>query len=188
MLTLFLKLPREAENPRKYLTCGDCNGQGGIRTLGTLLTYTRFPIVLFRPLRHLPLHRWQRPEERAEHSVAAAPAKDKPFFENCCVPHTCAKRPPLPERRGRGSKRAPQDTQIIKPLWLKSDQPCGKRLHALLPIGLQSLSKRHEREESSIPRIPDASPARPDRALWLFPNVFALPRRLFALAARVFLR
>ncbi len=30
-------------------------GQGGIRTLGTLLTYTRFPIVLFRPLRHLPL-------------------------------------------------------------------------------------------------------------------------------------
>ena len=31
------------------------NGQGGIRTLGTLLTYTRFPIVLFRPLRHLPM-------------------------------------------------------------------------------------------------------------------------------------
>ena len=31
------------------------SGQGGIRTLGTLLTYTRFPIVLFRPLRHLPI-------------------------------------------------------------------------------------------------------------------------------------
>ena len=28
-------------------------GERGIRTLGTLLTYTRFPIVLFRPLRHL---------------------------------------------------------------------------------------------------------------------------------------
>ena len=26
------------------------SGQGGIRTLGTLLTYTRFPIVLIRPL------------------------------------------------------------------------------------------------------------------------------------------
>ena len=33
---------------------GFFSGQGGIRTLGTVLTYTRFPIVLFRPLRHLP--------------------------------------------------------------------------------------------------------------------------------------
>ncbi len=32
---------------------GACGGERGIRTLGTLLAYTRFPIVLFRPLRHL---------------------------------------------------------------------------------------------------------------------------------------
>lgn len=28
-----------------------CGGEGEIRTLGTLLTYTRFPIVLLRPAR-----------------------------------------------------------------------------------------------------------------------------------------
>ena len=28
-------------------------GEGGIRTLDTLLAYTHFPGVLFRPLRHL---------------------------------------------------------------------------------------------------------------------------------------
>jgi hypothetical protein len=29
------------------------SGEGGIRTLDTLLAYTHFPGVLFRPLRHL---------------------------------------------------------------------------------------------------------------------------------------
>ena len=78
------------------------------------------------------------------------------------------KRPPLPERRGRRAKLASQDIPIIKQLWLKSDQPCGKRLHAMLPIWLQSLSKRHEMEESSVRRILDVSPATLDRALRCF--------------------
>lgn len=32
---------------------GSFGGEGGIRTLDTLLEYTHFPGVLFRPLRHL---------------------------------------------------------------------------------------------------------------------------------------
>ena len=82
--------------------------------------------------------------------------------------YTKKKRPPLPERRGRRSKLTSQDIQVIKQLWLKSDQPCGKRLHAMLPIWLQSLSKRHEIEESSLRRILDVSPATLDRALRCF--------------------
>lgn len=38
-------LKKGKEKSRKCLTCGIFNGQGGIRTLGTLLTYTRFPMV-----------------------------------------------------------------------------------------------------------------------------------------------
>ena len=34
-----------------------CGGERGIRTLDTLLTYTRFPGVLFQPLRHLSVMR-----------------------------------------------------------------------------------------------------------------------------------
>ncbi len=34
---------------------GGIGGEGGIRTLGTLLTYTHFPGVLLRPLGHLSL-------------------------------------------------------------------------------------------------------------------------------------
>jgi hypothetical protein len=32
--------------------CEEAGGEGGIRTLDTLLAYTHFPGVLFRPLRH----------------------------------------------------------------------------------------------------------------------------------------
>ena len=68
--------------------------------------------------------------------------------ENIIRYYTKKKRPTLLERRGRRSKRAPQDIPIIKQLWLKSGQPCGKRLHAMLPIGLHSLSKRHDTGEN----------------------------------------
>ena len=39
----------------RLLSCFDIEsgGEGGIRTLDTLLKYTHFPGVLFRPLRHL---------------------------------------------------------------------------------------------------------------------------------------
>lgn len=78
------------------------------------------------------------------------------------------KRPPLPEKRGRMAKLHPQDIQIIKLLWLKSNQPCGKRLHAMLPTWLHSLSKRHKIDELSMGRILDVSPATLDRALSRF--------------------
>jgi hypothetical protein len=45
----------EQENPVNagfFLVCGE----GGIRTLDTLLKYTHFPGVLFRPLRHLSVN------------------------------------------------------------------------------------------------------------------------------------
>lgn len=82
----------------------------------------------------------------------------------------CAKKrkPPLPEKRGRMAKLHAQDIQILKLLWLKSNQPCGKRLHSMLPTWLHSLSKRHKIDESSKERIPDVSPATPDRALSRF--------------------
>ena len=38
-------------------------GERGIRTLDTLLTYTRFPGVLFQPLRHLSVLRATQFEE-----------------------------------------------------------------------------------------------------------------------------
>ena len=40
-----------------------CGGERGIRTLDTLLTYTRFPGVLFQPLRHLSVLRATQFEE-----------------------------------------------------------------------------------------------------------------------------
>ena len=78
------------------------------------------------------------------------------------------KEPPRPERRGRMQKLYPQDIQTIKQLWLKSNQPCGKRLHAMLPTWLQALSKRHEIPAASASRILGVSPATLDRALSRF--------------------
>lgn len=42
-----------------YMTIfrGDAGGERGIRTLGTLLTYTRFPSVRLKPLGHLSCER-----------------------------------------------------------------------------------------------------------------------------------
>lgn len=37
------------------------------------------------------------------------------------------RKPPLPEKRGRMAKLHPQDIQILKLLWLKSNQPCGAK-------------------------------------------------------------
>ena len=34
----------------------NCSGEGGIRTRGKLLTYTRFPSVLLKPLGHLSIN------------------------------------------------------------------------------------------------------------------------------------
>ncbi|MBR2126316.1 MAG: hypothetical protein IJ943_06245, partial [Akkermansia sp.] len=51
------------------------------------------------------------------------------------------------EKRGRLPKLQPCDIELIKTIWLKSDQPCGKRLHPMLPTWLKAYSKRHEIDE-----------------------------------------
>lgn len=47
----------------------------------------------------------------------------------------------LPKKRGRMAKLHSRDIRILKLLWLKSNQPCGKRLPSMLPTRLHSLSK-----------------------------------------------
>ena len=51
------------------------------------------------------------------------------------------------EKRGRHPKLHANDIELIKTIWLKSDQPCGKRLHPMLPTWLKAYSKRHEIDE-----------------------------------------
>lgn len=74
----------------------------------------------------------------------------------------------LPKKRRRMAKLHSRDIRILKLLWLKSNQPCGKRLPSMLPTRLHSLSKRHKIAESSIGRILDVSPATPVMALIRF--------------------
>jgi len=69
------------------------------------------------------------------------------------------------EKRGRLPKLQPCDIALIKSIWLKSDQPCGKRLHSMLPTWLQAYSKRQEIDEASKRRILSVSPATLDRVL-----------------------
>ena len=69
------------------------------------------------------------------------------------------------EKRGRLPKLQPCDIELIKSIWLKSDQPCGKRLHPMLPTWLQAYSKRYEIDEESQERILSVSPATLDRVL-----------------------
>lgn len=69
------------------------------------------------------------------------------------------------EKRGRLPKLPPCDIALIKSIWLKYDQPCGKRLHPMLPTWLQAYSKRQEIDEASKRRILSVSPATLDRVL-----------------------
>lgn len=72
------------------------------------------------------------------------------------------------EKRGRLPKLAPKDIDLIKQIWLKSDQPCGKRLHPMLETWMKSWSKRHKIDEEMSRRILSVSPATLDRALSKF--------------------
>lgn len=56
------------------------------------------------------------------------------------------------EKRGRRSKLHPEDIEIIKEIWLQSDQPCGKRLYSMLSTWMESLSKRHKIAQESYRR------------------------------------
>lgn len=69
------------------------------------------------------------------------------------------------EKRGRLPKLTHNDIEVIKTIWLKSDQPCGKRLHPMLPTWLKAYSKRHEIDEATQRRILSVSPATLDRVL-----------------------
>ena len=69
------------------------------------------------------------------------------------------------EKRGRLPKLQPCDIELLKSIWLKSDQPCGKRLHPMLPTWLNAYSKRQEIDEESQRRILSVSPATLDRVL-----------------------
>ena len=69
------------------------------------------------------------------------------------------------EKIGRLPKLQPCDIALIKSIWLKSDQPCGKRLHPMLPTWLHAYSKRQEIDEASKRRILSVSPATLDRVL-----------------------
>lgn len=69
------------------------------------------------------------------------------------------------KKRGRLPKLQPCDIELIKSIWLNSDQPCGKRLHPMLPTWLQAYSKRQEIDEASQRRILSVSPATLDRVL-----------------------
>ena len=69
------------------------------------------------------------------------------------------------EKRGRLPKLQLNDIELIKTIWLKSDQPCGKRLHPMLPTWLKAFSKRQEIDEESQRRVLSVSPATLDRVL-----------------------
>lgn len=53
------------------------------------------------------------------------------------------------EKRGRLPKLHPNDIELIKSIWLKTDQPCGKRLQPMLPTWQKAHSERYEIEEDS---------------------------------------
>ena len=63
------------------------------------------------------------------------------------------------EKRGRLPKLHANDIELIKTIWLKSDQPCGKRLQPMLPTWLKAYSKRHEIDEEVQRLILSVSPA-----------------------------
>ena len=72
------------------------------------------------------------------------------------------------EKRGRRSKLHPEDIEIIKEIWLQSDQPCGKRLYSMLSTWMESLSKRHKIAKESKRRVQSVSAATLDRVLRQF--------------------
>ena len=78
---------------------------------------------------------------------------------------SCTRRRKRVEKRGRLPKLQPCDIALIKSIWLKSDQPCGKRLHPMLLTWLHAYSKRHKIDEESQRRILSVSPATLDRVL-----------------------
>lgn len=73
------------------------------------------------------------------------------------------------KKRGRKYSLRPGDFSLLKELWLLMDQPCGKRLAAMLPEWInQGESQRWEGSSKKLSRILSVSSATLDRALSSF--------------------
>ena len=72
-------------------------------------------------------------------------------------------------RGGSAKKYLAKDIGIIKALWLLAEQPCGKRLHAVLPLWLPAWEREHGALEADVQqRLVSISPAQLDRVLAAF--------------------
>lgn len=72
------------------------------------------------------------------------------------------------EKRGRIPKLKAEDITIIKEIWLQSNQPCGKRLHPMLPTWINAMLKRRKIDSESVRRVLNVSSATLDRVLRVF--------------------
>lgn len=90
--------------------------------------------------------------------------------------------PPDLSARGRGGsarKYQAVDIGIIKAIWLLAEQPCGKRLHAVLPVWLPAWEQHHGALEDAVrERLGAISPAQLDRVLRPFKVGAGRPPRL----------
>ncbi len=76
------------------------------------------------------------------------------------------KQAPVPRKAGRRAVYSKEVTAVVKPIWLSSEQPCGKRLKELLPLWLPHYEKRHGALGKELrARVLAASPATLDRML-----------------------
>lgn len=69
------------------------------------------------------------------------------------------------ERRGRKRKLSRKDVELLKELWFIMDQPCSKRMQAMLPEWINSYRKSKEIKEERARRLLSVSAATLDRVL-----------------------
>lgn len=80
-------------------------------------------------------------------------------------------------RGGSRARYGPVEVAVLKALWLLAEQPCGKRLKAVVGLWLPSWERRHgELEEDTRQRLLDMSAAQMDRLLGPF-RVRGSPKR-----------
>lgn len=80
-------------------------------------------------------------------------------------------------RGGSAPRYGPTEIAVLKALWMQSEQPCGKRLKALLPLWVPSWERHHGLlEAASRQRLLSISAAQIDRVLRRY-KVTGRPRR-----------
>lgn len=72
------------------------------------------------------------------------------------------------EKRERLPKLQPSDIGLVKLIWLKAVQLCGKWLHSMRQTWLGAFPKRNGIDGQAMKRVPSASPATLDRLLSRF--------------------